>query len=62
MVRKNIFLSKMVLRAIAKKKINWLTNTKVKLIENWPANSLDLSCIEQVWAILEAKILKYRFF
>lgn len=44
----------------SKKTINWLTNQNVNLIENWPANSPDLSCIEQVWAILEAKIQKYK--
>lgn len=32
----------------------------VNLIEKWPANSPDLSCIEQVWSILEVKIQKYK--
>mgnify|MGYP001079518019 CR=1 FL=1 len=43
----------------SKKKINWLSNQNVNLIENWPANSPDLTCIEQVWSILETKIQKY---
>lgn len=31
----------------------------LKYIENGPANSPDLTCIEQVWSILEQKIQKY---
>ena len=43
----------------SKKTINWLSNQNVNLIENWTANSPDLTCIEQVWSILETKIQKY---
>lgn len=43
----------------AKKTLNWLNNQNVQVIQNWPANSPDLTCIEQVWAILENRIQKY---
>lgn len=43
----------------AKKTINWINEQDVQVIENWPANSPDLTCIEQVWAILENRIQKY---
>lgn len=44
----------------AKKTINWINDQNVQIIENWPANSPDLSCIENVWSILETKIQKYK--
>lgn len=44
----------------AKNTINWIKNQNVQIIENWPANSPDLSCIENVWSILETKIQKYK--
>ena len=37
------------------KTCNWISSQKVQLIQDWPANSPDLSCIEQVWSILEKK-------
>lgn len=42
-----------------KKTVNWITSQNVQIIEDWPANSPDLTCIEQVWAILENRIQKY---
>lgn len=44
----------------AKKTIQWMSTKNVNVIEKWPANSPDLSCIEQIWSILEAKIQKYK--
>ena len=44
----------------SKKTKDWLKTQNINSIDNWPANSPDLSCIEQVWAILETKIQKYK--
>lgn len=44
----------------SKKTMNWIEKQNVQIIENWPANSPDLTCIEQVWSILEQKIQKYQ--
>lgn len=44
----------------AKKTIEWITEKNVNLIKKWPANSPDLSCIEQVWSILKVKIRNQR--
>lgn len=41
------------------KTCNWISTQKVQLIQDWPPNSPDLSCIEQVWSILERRIKKY---
>lgn len=43
----------------AKKTINWINDQDIQIIENWSANSPDLTCIEQIWAILENRIQKY---
>lgn len=40
----------------SKKTLKFIEDKKVQVIKNWPANSPDLTCIEQVWAILENKI------
>lgn len=44
----------------AKKTLNWIHSQKVNVIEDWPANSPDLTCIEQVWSLLEQRIRKYQ--
>jgi transposase len=41
----------------AKSTVEFLKN-QTKLIENWPANSPDLSPIENLWGILKAKLAK----
>lgn len=43
----------------SKKTLDFIQKQQINIIENWPANSPDLSCIEQVWSILEVKIRKY---
>lgn len=43
----------------SKKTLNFIQNQNINVIENWPANSPDLSCIEQVWSILECRIKRY---
>lgn len=40
----------------SKKTLKFIEDKKVQVIKNWPSNSPDLTCIEQVWAILENKI------
>ena len=44
----------------AKKTFDWIKSQNVDLIEDWPPNSPDLTCIEQVWSLLEQRIRKYQ--
>lgn len=45
---------------MVKKALNWIQSQNVNVIQDWPTNSLNLTCIEQVWSLLEQRITKYQ--
>lgn len=44
----------------SKKTMNWIGQQDVNVIDHWPANSPDLTCIEQVWSILKQKVKDHK--
>ena len=44
----------------SKDALNYIDSNFQKKLEFWPANSPDLSPIEELWAILEEKLSKYK--
>ena len=44
-----------------KKSLNFIKNNFNNYLEFWPANSPDLSPIEELWSIVEARLNKYTF-
>lgn len=45
---------------MVKKALNWIQSQNVNVIEDWPTNSFNLTCIEQVWSLLEQRTTKYQ--
>ena len=44
-----------------KKSLNYIKNNFNNYLEFWPANSPDLSPIEELWSIVEERLNKYNF-
>ena len=46
---------------VGKKSMDFIKNNFSNYLEFWPANSPDLSPIEELWSIVEEKLNKYTF-
>ena len=46
---------------VGKKSMDFIKNNFSNYLEFWPANSPDLSSIEELWSIVEEKLNKYTF-
>ena len=46
---------------VGKKSMNYIKNNFKNYLEFWPANSPDLSPIEELWGIVEERLNKYTF-
>ena len=46
---------------VGKKSIEFIRNNFANYLDFWPANSPDLSPIEELWSIVEEKLNKYSF-